>query len=180
MLTKRAPGERLVADAQPALGGPRRELVQLLGDAVVVVEGVRGDRRADQDEVRAELLHDVELALGPAEVRREHVGVVRVEVTEGLVQVDREAEVGAPGTHLGGGPRGGDEVRLEDLHAVEAGGRGRHQLVLQRAGQAHGRDRRSAGRPSGSGATATRTTVSADMNAPFLHPVSLPRGRTPG
>ena len=143
------PRERLVAEAEAALAGALRELVQLLGDAVVVVEGVRGDRRADQDQIRAELLHDVELALGPADVRREDVGVVRVEVTEGLVQVDREAEVAAPGAQLRGGPRGGDEVRLEDLHPVETGGRGRHQLVLQRAGQAHGRDGGPhAGRPA--------------------------------
>jgi hypothetical protein len=58
-----APGQRLVADPEAPLTGADGELVQLLGDAVVVVEGVRRDRRADEDLVGAELLHHVELAL---------------------------------------------------------------------------------------------------------------------
>jgi hypothetical protein len=36
-----APGERLVADPQPPLAGSRRQLVQLPGNSVVVVQGVR-------------------------------------------------------------------------------------------------------------------------------------------
>jgi hypothetical protein len=118
--------------------GAGREGVQLLGDAVDVVEGVRRDRRADQHEVGAEGLHDVELALGAAQVGRQPLGRGAVEVAEGLVEVDRQAEVGAAGADLLRRVGRGDEVGLEDLDAVEARGGGRDELVLERPGQADG------------------------------------------
>ena len=66
-----APGQRLVGDLQAALVGARRERVELLGGERVVVDRVRRDVRADQDRVDAELLHDVELGLGAAQVALE-------------------------------------------------------------------------------------------------------------
>ena len=101
-----------------------------------------GDRGADQHGVGAEAGHDVELVLGAAQVARRGGRVGRVEVAEGLVEVDRQAEVGAAGGQLGRGPRRGDQVGLEELDAVEPGRRGGVELVLQRAGQADGGDRR--------------------------------------
>jgi hypothetical protein len=58
-----APGQRLVRHAHAARGGPLGQGVQLLGDAAVVVDGVGGDRGADQDQVGAQRLHDGELVL---------------------------------------------------------------------------------------------------------------------
>ena len=66
-----APGERLVGDPQPALGGALGERVQLLGGERVVVDRVGRDVRADQHRRRAELLHHVELRLRAAQVARE-------------------------------------------------------------------------------------------------------------
>ena len=66
-----APGERLVGDPQPALGGALGERAQLLGGERVVVDRVGRDVRADQHRRRAELLHHVELRLGAAQVARE-------------------------------------------------------------------------------------------------------------
>ena len=143
-----APGQRLVRHPHAARRGPLGQHVQLLGDAAVVVDGVRRDRRAHQDQVRAQRLHDVELALGPPQVGREPLGIGGVEVAEGLVEVDREPEVRTAFPDLRGGRRRRDEVRLEDLDAVEPGRGGRRELVLQRAGDADGGDRgaRDAGR----------------------------------
>ena len=118
-------------------------------------------RRADQDQVGAQRLHDVELALGPPQVGREPLGIGRVEVAEGLVEVDGEAEVRAASPDLRGGRRRRDEVGFEDLDAVEAGRGGRGELVLQRAGDADGGDRgaRDAGRgPRGAALVTARRT----------------------
>ena len=68
----------------------------------------------------AELGHHVELVLRAPQVGGEHVRRHGLEVAERLVEVDRQAEVGAPLADLLRRPRRGDEVVLEDLHAVEA------------------------------------------------------------
>ena len=114
-----APRERLVGDAQPALARTRREQVQVLGGQRVVVDRRGRDVRADQHRRRAELLHHVELGLRPAQVGLRD----GLEVAERLVEVDRQAERLGPLAHLGGGERRVDEVGLEELDAVEAGGR---------------------------------------------------------
>ncbi|MHA6794395.1 hypothetical protein ACVGVM_12940 [Pseudonocardia bannensis] len=57
--------------------------MELFGGEVVVVDDVGGDRRTDQDELGAHLLHDVELALGPPQVGREDLGRDGVEVGRG-------------------------------------------------------------------------------------------------
>ncbi len=135
-----APGQRLVGDPQAAGGGARGERVQLLGEQVDVRDGVGRHRGADQHRVGAERLHHLELVLGAAQVRGEALGIGRVQVAERLVEVDRQAQVRAAQPHLAGRQGRRDEVGLEDLDAVEPGRRRGRQLVLQRAGQAHGRD----------------------------------------
>ena len=62
-----APGQRLEADAQAALGGPLAELVEVGGGAIDAAEAFGRDVGADHQEVAAELLHHVELALGARE-----------------------------------------------------------------------------------------------------------------
>src|SRR3546814_12182172 len=61
------PGKRLVADAQAA---PRRALAQLVkvgGGPVDAAARQRRDAGADEHEIRAELLHKIELVLGAVE-----------------------------------------------------------------------------------------------------------------
>ena len=139
-----APGERLVGDPHPARGGPLGQLAQLRRRERVVVDRRRRDVRADEDRVRAELLHDRELGLGAGERRLRH----RLEVAERLVERDLEAELGGQVAHLGGPQRRADQVVLEQLDGVEAGGRGGAQLLLQRAAQADGGDRAAGHRPA--------------------------------
>ncbi|CAB4902540.1 unannotated protein [freshwater metagenome] len=142
-----APGQRLVGDPEPALAGQLGGGVQLGGQLVVVGDRVGRHGRADQHDVHAEGGHDVELRPRPAPVADDGGRVGRVQVAEGLVEVDRQAQVGAVGGQLGRRPRRGDQVGLEHLDAVEPGaGRG-DQLVLQRAGQADGGHRPPPGRP---------------------------------
>ncbi|MCO5571870.1 hypothetical protein L7F22_025618 [Adiantum nelumboides] len=100
------------------------------------VDGVGGHRGAHQHGVGAEPRHDLEGRVRAAQVRREPVGVGRVDVAQRLVEVHRQAQVAAAGADRRRGPRVGEQVRREDLDAVEPGGRGGGELVLQRAGQA--------------------------------------------
>jgi hypothetical protein len=76
------------------------EGVQVLGGQVVIVDGVRGQRRTHQHRVRAEPAHQLELAFRPAQVGPEHLRRDRLEVVERLVQADREAEIRATLPHL--------------------------------------------------------------------------------
>jgi hypothetical protein len=113
--------------------------VQLLRSEIVVVESPRGSRRAAYEDARAELGQQVERPLRVTQAGAEQVGRNRLDVKR-LIHLDRQAETRSllgqstrrPGRH--------DEVVLEHLHASEARRGGGSQLVLERAGQAHGRN----------------------------------------
>ena len=132
-----APSQRLIRDPQPALVGERGQRVQVRSGERVVVDRRRRHVRAHEHRRRAQRLHHVELGLRAPEVGLGH----RLEVPERLVEVDRQAERLGSRADLAGGERGVDEVGLEQLDAVEARLGGGEELVLQRAAQAHGRDR---------------------------------------
>ena len=123
---------------------PGRPAVQLLGDLLVVVDRVGGVRGADQHQVGAQLLHHVELAVGPAQVvLRTASGRTESKSRNGWYRsMDRPRSAHRARTSRGG-QRRDHEVRLEDLHAVEPGRRGGDQLVLEGAGDAD----RGDGRP---------------------------------
>ncbi|GAA1690228.1 hypothetical protein GCM10009830_42330 [Glycomyces endophyticus] len=135
-----APGEGLVGEAHAVVGGALGEEAQVRGGEVVVVHGPGVDGRAHEHEVGAEPLHDGELGLGAAQVGAQEVGRDGFEVAERLVEVDAQPEVGAAGADLLGAVGGGHEVGFEDLHAVEARGGGRGELVVEGAGEADGGD----------------------------------------
>src|SRR5699024_10432033 len=91
----------------------------------------------------AEPGHEVELLLCTDEVLLELVLRDSLEVAEGLVQVEAVAEpVRQSGDRLRG-VGGDEEVLFEDLHPVESRPGGAVELLLERAGQAHGGDRSS-------------------------------------
>ena len=121
----------------PCAGGPLGQRAQLLGGERVVVDRGGRDVRADEERVRAELLHDRELGLGARERRLGQ----RLEVAERLVERDLQPELGGERAHLGRPQRRADQVVLEQFDGVEAGRRGGVQLLLQRAAQADGGDR---------------------------------------
>ena len=130
-----APGQRLEADAQVPSRRPLGEGVQLRRRALGAGERARRGVRADQQQRRAELLHQVELVLGAVEVLREQLVGHALEVAERLVQVDRQAEVGAHRGELARRRGRMDEVVLEQLDRVEARRGDRRQLLAQGAAQ---------------------------------------------
>ena len=87
------PRERLVGDPQAAIRRAGRELVQLLGGEVVVVDGLLADVRAHEHRGGAERLHHVELRLGAAHVRGQGRRCDRFVIAKRLVEVDRQPEL---------------------------------------------------------------------------------------
>src|ERR1700750_199950 len=61
------PGQRLEADTQAPPGGALSELAQIVGGAVDAAKRVRRNVAADEQEIGAELFHQLELLLRPAE-----------------------------------------------------------------------------------------------------------------
>ena len=78
------PGESLEGDAHPAIGRPLPELMKVGRGPVDASKRFGRDVAADHQQIASELLHDIELALGP----REDLGPLRLghalEVAEGL------------------------------------------------------------------------------------------------
>ena len=62
-----APGQRLEPDAQSALGGTFAEFREILCGTVDAAQSLGVDRRADQHQIHAERLHQVELSFRPVE-----------------------------------------------------------------------------------------------------------------
>ncbi len=137
-----APGESFVADAQAAAGGARAEGGEIVGGAVDAAEGVGGDVGADEEEVGAELLHEVELALGAVEGAPAQGLGQAFEIAEGLEQGDLEAFLAHQPAGLAGRQIEGEEVVLEDLHPVEPRPGDRRQLLRKVPAQRHRRNRR--------------------------------------
>src|SRR5690606_27689705 len=66
----RSPGKSLIGDPGVVLGCDSPEQVELLGELGAVLDRVRTDVGADQDEIDAEAPHEVELAAGALDVGR--------------------------------------------------------------------------------------------------------------
>jgi hypothetical protein len=90
-----APGQGFVADAQAALAGVLAEQAQVVHQELFVTQGVGLDIAAHQHQVGAQLLHQVELALGAVEVLLQAVAAAAFKITKRLEQGDGDPQVGA-------------------------------------------------------------------------------------
>ena len=88
-----SPGQGLEADAQAARFGPFAECVQVGRGAVDTAERVGRHVAADHEKVAAQLLHDVELALGAGEGSGALVVGQALEVAEGLQRDHLQAQI---------------------------------------------------------------------------------------
>lgn len=132
-----APGQGFVADAQPAFGRPFAEFVKIRRRPVDAAKRERRDVGADQHQVGSQVLHHVELALGPIEtalaLRLGHA----FEIAEGLEQRDLKPDAGDHPADFAGAGVERQEVVLEYLDAIEPGGGYGLQLAPQIAAQRH-------------------------------------------
>ena len=136
------PRERLIADAHAPLRRPLTERRQVIDETRPIADSERRAVRAQQDQIRAELLHDVELSLDALERSRELLGRHAFEIAKRLKQRALHAEVANDAADLAGRARKAQQIVLEDLHAVEAGLGHGAQLAFERAADRNGRDRR--------------------------------------
>src|SRR3546814_13630655 len=123
----------LVADAQAA---PRRALAQLVkvgGGPVDAAARQRRDAGADEHEIRAELLHKIELVLGAVERAFALRLGQALEIAERLEPRDLQAVVARHAGDLLRRPVAGEEVGPEDLAAVQARRRAGGTLPVHKA-----------------------------------------------
>ncbi|VVT44457.1 hypothetical protein BOS5A_10478 [Bosea sp. EC-HK365B] len=137
-----APAQRLEADTHAMPFRQIAEIVKILGHAVDAAEGGRMRARADQHEIGAELVHQLEFAGGAGEGPAA-IGLGQaLEIAEGLEQGDLKSGVAHHLADLAGREIRGEKVLLEDLDAVEAGARDGFELLRKIAGQRDRCDRR--------------------------------------
>ncbi len=126
-----APRERLVADAQPAFRGALAERAKVVRGAINTPKRPWRYVGADQHQVRPELLHQVELALGPVEGPRPLRLGHPLKVAKRLEHGDLQPVATHEPADLGGGAVKRQEVILEDLDAIEPGRRDRSELLAE-------------------------------------------------
>ena len=136
-----APGQRLVGDAQPAGRRALAELAKIGRRPVDPTQRLLGDVAADQEQIAAELLHDVELALGPGE----HLRALRLghafEIPERLEGDDPQAEIADHSTDVGGRAVEAQQVVFEDFDPRKPRSSNGRELLLECAAQTDGRNR---------------------------------------
>ncbi|MNZ60154.1 hypothetical protein D3C78_782160 [compost metagenome] len=136
-----APGKRLVADTQPAITGALGQLAEVVDEDLLVAQRIRHHVAADQHQVGAKLLHQVELPFGAVEVLLQAIPAAALEIAERLEQRDGDAEIGAHLPNLARAAGVVEKVVLEDLHAVETGGGNGFEFFRQGAAQGDGGNR---------------------------------------
>ncbi|MNO97563.1 hypothetical protein D3C76_892740 [compost metagenome] len=132
------PGQRFVTDTQASRAGAFGQQAQIVDQNLFITDGVGRGVAAHQHQVGAQLLHQVELALGPLQIARQTVTAAAFEVAEWLKQRNGDPEIGA---HLFNFSRAAvvvEKVILEDLHAVETGGGNGFEFFRQGTAQGHG------------------------------------------
>ncbi|MCY1233727.1 hypothetical protein D9M72_462820 [compost metagenome] len=129
------PGERLVTDAQVPLRRPLAEFAKVGGCPVDASHCRRRHVRADEHQVGAQLLHQVELALGPVESPGSEWLRHTLEITERLEQTDLQAKVAHHSADLARAFVEGKEVVLEYFDTGKARLGDGAQLVLEIAAQ---------------------------------------------
>ena len=136
------PGKRLVAYAQTPFRRSFTQLCEVGGRPVDPAKACGMNRRTDQDQIGAKLLHKVELALGPVE-RLAAQGLRQAfKVAEGLKQRDLQPVVSDHPPHVARRSVVGQKILFEDFDPIETGACDRFQLLVKRARDRNGGDRR--------------------------------------
>ena len=116
-----APCQSLVTDADFALCSAFAERGEILGRPIDTAECRRGTIRADEDEVDAHLMHNVEFALGAIEGALALGAGQAFEVAERLIERNIQPEIAGDAADIGRRAVVGQKIVLKDFHAVEAG-----------------------------------------------------------
>src|SRR5262249_38713067 len=135
-----APGQRLEAEPDAALGSAFAEFVEIGGGAVDATLRVGCNVAANHHQVAAELAHQIEFAFGPRECARPLRLRHAFEIAEWLERDDLEAERADQPRDVARRAVEGEKIALEQFHADEASRGGRLKLFGQSTAQRNGRD----------------------------------------
>ncbi|MGY4346873.1 hypothetical protein ACVWXM_003340 [Bradyrhizobium sp. GM7.3] len=130
-----SPGQCLVADAQRPFGRALAKLAKIIRGAVDAAERGRRHVGADQQQIGAELLHQVELAFGAGKVSRTLRLRHAFEIAERLKRTDLEIEVPAELCDVARTCAERQQIVLENLDRVESGGCDGAELFVESAGE---------------------------------------------
>ena len=136
-----APGERLESHPKTTRSGALAEFAEVGRRAVDAAERDRRDVAADQQQISAQFLHQVELALGASEIPRTLRLGHALEIPERLVGADRKPEIGAERGDVPGPPVEAKQVIFEDFDRVKFGVCDGSQFFFQRSTERDGGDR---------------------------------------
>lgn len=135
-----APGQRFVADSQATAAGVFGQQAEVVEQDGFIAHAIGRGVTAHQHQVGAQLLHQVEFALGALQVTGQTITAAAFKVAKRLEQRDGDTEVGA---HLFNFTRAAvviQQVVLENLNAIKPGGGNGFELFRQGAAQRHGSD----------------------------------------
>ncbi len=135
-----SPGQGLEGNAKAPSRRALAKLAEVGRRTVDAAKRVGRHIAADHQEIAAQFGHQVELALGAGEGFRAQRFRHPLKVAKGLERDRRKAEVLDPASDLRRGAIEGQQVVLEDLDPLEAGGGNRFELFIERAAQANGGD----------------------------------------
>gem|GEM_PF-3149289 len=136
-----APGQGLVTDPQATRTGALGDEGEVAEQGLAVAQRIGLHIAAQQHQLGAEFLHQVELALGAIEVALQTLARTALEIAKRLEQGDLEPQVLAASTNVLRAAGVIEQVILEQLDAVEAGGGHGLQFLRQGTAQGHGGDR---------------------------------------
>ena len=131
-----APGEGLETNSEAPARGEIGQLREVGAGALGLAKGVFGDIGADAQELGAQLLHQVELALGAVEIAGAHGLGHALEIAHGLQRDDFEAQILRHGADFARLAAEEGEIVLENLDGAEARAGGGRQLHLKRSSHA--------------------------------------------
>jgi len=113
------PGQGFVGDAQAATRGALGECSKVRGRSRRIVDRRGVDIAADEHQIGAERLHDVEFAFGAFEISRALRLRHRLEIPERLKSRNGQTELSSDPLHFGRIPVKSQKVVFEELDTVE-------------------------------------------------------------
>ncbi len=133
-----APGQRFITDAQVTGTRALGEQAQVIEQNVFVAHRIGRRIAADQHQIGAQLLHQIEFAFGTVDIALQTITAAAFEIAERLEQGDGDAQVG---THLPDVAWAAvviQQVVFENLDAVKAGCGDGFELFGQSTAQGYG------------------------------------------
>ncbi len=132
-----APRQCFETDPHAAAARALAERMKISRGTVDAAEALRRDVGADEQQIAAELRHEIELAFGAREVALASLRRHALEIAERLKRDDLKPEIGDHRADFGRRTVERQQIVLEDFDALEAGIGNRRELLGEIAAERH-------------------------------------------